>query len=103
MKASVTRCIAIGAIAVVMMSSEAVRADCYSEQQRIVNHLQRVMNEMNSANTGFCSIARSIKRDYQQILDFYDRCPIVDPDGSMRTHVQEMLQWADQVERTACD
>ena len=91
-------------ITAVMMNAEVAWADCYSEKQRIEAHLQQMMNKMNSSgSTGFCEIARSIKRNYPQILNFYDRCPIVDPDRSMRDHVRQMLDWAGQVERSVCN
>ena len=88
-------------IATIVVSSPAW-ADCYSDQERIIARIQNVMSEMSAGSSGFCNIARTIKNEYPQILDFYNKCPIVDPDSSMRYHVREMLAWADQVEASSC-
>ena len=42
MKTNIAQRIAIGVIAAVMMHSEAVWADCNSEQQRIITQIQKV-------------------------------------------------------------
>lgn len=99
---TIVRCATLAIGFAVMMNPIAASADCYSDQQRIINRIQVIMNEMSSGNTGLCRISRQIKAEYPSILDFYNRCPIVDPDGSMRNHIREMLSWADQVETTTC-
>ena len=47
-------------------------------------------------------MARTIKREYPSMLNFYNRCPVADPDGSMRDYIRQMLAWADEVEDSAC-
>ena len=101
--AKIARCASLAAFCVFLgIYSSSARADCYSEQERLITQIQEVMNKMGSGQ-GFCGIARQIKYEYPQYLDFYNRCPIVDPDGSMRNHIREMLSWADQVEASACN
>ncbi len=102
MRTTTVRRIATACLAAFMMNAEVVWADCYSEQQRIIDYLQRVSSQMSSDTSGHCSIARSIKRDFPQVLAFYERCSIVDPDGSMRTYVKQLLQWAADTEKAAC-
>ena len=89
------------AVAVVLVGG-AAWADCFSENERISAVVLRLSNEVNSPNVGFCLSARAIKREFPSVLEFYNRCPIVDPDGSMRQFVKQMLAWADQVESATC-
>ena len=58
---------------------------------------------MNQVDAGQCAMARAVKRDYPSIIEFYNRCPIVDPDGRMRVYIREMLDWAAETEYAVCD
>ena len=100
--ATTIRRIALAIMIAIVINVETTWADCYSEQNRIMNRLELVMNQMNSGTAGYCVTARTIKREFPAIIEFYNRCPIVDPDGSMRNYIREMLDWAAQVEYSAC-
>ena len=85
---------------VIVAGASTAQADCYSDQQRIMDRLQSTTAAIEGM--GHCEMARMIQREYPPVLSFYNNCTIVDPDGIMRAHVRDLLAWADEVEASAC-
>lgn len=85
-------------------------ADCQSENDRLMKEMNQFMERLKTSRTsgssggmGMCQMSRESERVYSQMEEFYQRCPVMDPDGGMVKNSREMVQWARETQRQTCN
>jgi hypothetical protein len=88
-------------IGLIVSFSTAASADCQSEEAQIQRLITQAAEQM-SGNDSICYAARDAERVFREVLRFYERCPINDPGGQMRQSSRETIDWARQMQASAC-